>query len=642
MKRFASALLAALTMLAAPVRAASTPSQSAPTMTGADLDAFFAGLMPYAIHRGNIAGAVIVVVKGDRIIFSKGYGYADLAKRTPVIPDRTIFRPGSVSKTFTWTAVMQQVQAGKIDLDADVNRYLDFTIPPKYGKPITMRNLMTHTPGFGEVVRDLFVEHPSDLYPLGDYLKAHIPDRIFPPGTVIAYSNYGAALAGYIVQRVSGEPFDQYIARHILQPLHMDDSTFVQPLPTNLAPLMAKGYVTASRGKAEPFELVEGAPAGALSATGTDMAHFMIAYLNGGRYDGAAILEPKTIDEMFTLQMAPAPGMNGFGLGFYQENRNGQIIYAHAGDTDVFHSDLHLLPKQHVGIFMSFNSAGDAGAVEDVRTHLFRAFLDRYFPYSPPQEKTVADPQRDAARVAGWYQTSRRADRALLPFYALAQVNVSARGDGTIEVSMLKDLAGAPLRWREVGPLYYRQVDGQAHLKFTADENGRILSWTSDAFIPVFIFQRVDGLTSLGSLKLLFPCFVAVLVLSLLIRLGAWIARRRLGLRLELTRSERWVHLAARIGAIALLAVPVGWLLVLSNEAAILNPSIVGKMIVMYLLGVIAILGGIAIVTETVMRVRRGPGGWLVRSGEIVVALAAVYGIWFISAFGLVNFVTNF
>jgi CubicO group peptidase (beta-lactamase class C family) len=634
-----------LTLLAlniAPLQAGAAPAQTAPTLTTQDLGAFFAGLMPYAIHRGNIAGAVIVVVKGDRIIFSNGYGYADVVKRTPVIPDRTIFRPGSVSKTFTWTAVMQQVQAGKIDLDADVNRYLDFTIPPKYGKPVTMRDLMTHTPGFGEVVRDLFVEKPSQLYPLGDYLKAHIPDRIFPPGTVIAYSNYGAVLAGYIVQRVSGEPFDEYIARHIFKPLHMDHSTFVQPLPANLAPLIAKGYVTASSEKPEPFELVEGAPAGALSATGTDMAHFMIAYLNGGRYDDATILAPKTIDEMFTLQHAPAPGMNGFGLGFYQENRNGQIIYAHAGDTDVFHSDLHLLPKQHVGVFMSFNSAGDAGAVEDVRTHIFRAFLDRYFPYSPSPEKTVADPQRDAARVAGWYETSRRGDRALLPFYALAQVNVSARSDGTIEVSMLKNLAGVPLRWREVGPLYYRQVDGQSHLKFTADQNGRILSWTSDAFIPVFIFQRVDGLKSMGSLKLLFPCFIAVFVLSLLIRLGAWIARRRLGLHLELTRTQRWVHLAARIGAIALLAVPAGWLLVLSNEAAILNPSIVGKMIVMYLLGVIAILGGIAIVAETVMRVRRGPGGWLVRSGEIVVAAAAVYGIWFISAFGLVNFVTNF
>ncbi len=640
--RFVLALAVILSVLAGPIQAATTQPQAAPPLAASDLQPFFDGLVPYAIRRGDIAGAGIVVVKDGKIVLAKGYGYANVAKRLPVVPDKTLFRPGSVSKLFTWTAVMQLVQDGKLNLDTDVNTYLDFKIPPKFGKPITLRNLMTHTGGFEEVVRDLLVEQKSQLFPMRAYLIERMPGRIFPPGEVIAYSNYGATLAGYIVQRVSGEPYDDYIENHIFKPLRMAHSTFVQPPPGNLALMLANGYQTASSDKPAPFEFIEAAPAGAASATITDMAHFMIAYLQGGRYDGGTILRPATIKEMFTLQVAPAPGMNGYDLGFYQENRNGQVIVGHGGDTNVFHSDLHLIPNSHVGIYMSFNSAGKDGAVEKVRTEIFRRFLDRYYPYKPPAEATVPNPQRDASRVAGWYQSSRRIDRALQFLYALGQTSVSARPDGTVEVSMLTDLADNPLRWREVGPLYYRQVNGQAHLKFTTDANGRVVSWTSDDFIPVFIFQRVDGLKALGALKTMLTCFIAVLVISLLIRLGAWIARRRLRLRLELPKNERWIHLAARIGAVAFLVALVAWAAVLSDSNALLESSFVNKLILLYVLGLIAILGGVAMILEAILRVMHGPGGWFVRTGEIVVGLAAVYGIWFFLTFGLASFVTNF
>ncbi len=647
MNRLASALLAALLLLpAAPVLAATAAApagtaHAVPAMTSQDLGTFLDGLVPYAIRRAGIAGAVIVVVKNGKVLLSKGYGYADVAKQSPVIPDRTIFRPGSISKLFTWTSVMQLVQAGKLNLDTDVNHYIDFTIPPKYGKPITLRDLMTHSGGFEDTGRDLFVKHKNQLYPLDRYLKERLPARIFPPGTTIAYSNYGATLAGYIVQRVSGEPFDQYVARHIFAPLHMDHSSFAQPLPPRLAALMSTGYNVAS-GTPVPFEYVEAAPAGALSSTGTDMAKFMLAYLGGGRYDGGTILDPRTVRQMFTLQLAPAPGMNGFDLGFYQENRNGLQIVGHAGDTNAFHSDLHLLLQKHIGIFMSLNSAGHNGAAEDVRVRIFRAILDRYFPYTAPQEKTVADPAPDAARVAGWYLTSRREETALSFLYALGQVQVTKNDDGTIEVSMLKGPAQNLLRWREVGPLYYREVGGQAHLKFTADASGHVLSWTTDSFIPVFIFQRVNGLTALGTLKPMLTAFICILVLSLLIRLGSWIARRRLGLRLELTKNERRLHLAARIGAITFLVILAGWVVTFSLQDALSSAAVVNIMLMLYTIGVIGILGGLAIIAESVVRVAHGPGGWLVRSGEIVVGIAALYGIWFIFAFGLANFATNF
>lgn len=611
-------------------------------MTNADLGAFFDGLVPYAIRRGDIAGAVVVVVKDGKIVFTHGYGYADVKQRTPVDPARTLFRPGSVSKLFTWTAVMQLVQAGKLNLDADINTYLDFKIPPKFGAPITLRDVMTHTPGFAETIRDLLVEKKSQTYPIREYLIKRMPDRIFPPGKVIAYSNYGATLAGYIVQRISGEPFDTYVQRHIFAPLQMKDSSFQQPLPPNLAPLMASGYSVASSDKAVPFEFVEAAPAGASSSTAVDMAHFMLAYLDGGRYGNGVILSPATIRQMFTRQIEPAPHMNGFDLGFYQENRNGLMIVGHGGDTNVFHSDLHLLPKQHVGVFMSFNSAGKAGAVEQVRTQIFREFITRYFPYEPRHDPAVAYAKRDASRVAGAYQSSRREDRALSLVYALGQSVVSARPDGTIQVSDLTNLAGVPMHWREIGPLYYQQADGQSHLSFNTDSHGNVISYATDDLPPVMIFQRVNGLKAITALKTMLLVFLCILIISLLIRLGAWIARRKLHLRLELTPAERWIHLAARIGAILFLLTLGGWVVMLSNPDALLSPSLPTIVIVLYVFGVLAILGGIAMIAETALRVAHGPGGWLVRSGEIVVALAAIYGIWLFLAFGLANFVTNF
>lgn len=647
MKRVVGSFIAAAVLFAQPaaVLAAApqaAPSAAAPGMTNADLAAFFDGLVPYAIRRGDIAGGVVVVVKDGGIVFSHGYGYADVKKRTPVNPARTLFRPGSVSKLFTWTAVMQLVQAGKLNLDADVNTYLDFKIPPKFGAPITLRDLMTHTPGFAETIRDLIVKKESQTYPIREYLIKRMPPRIFPPGKVIAYSNYGATLAGYIVQRVSGEPFDTYVQRHIFAPLEMKDSSFQQPLPPNLAPLMASGYEVASSDKAVPFEFVEASPAGASTSTAIDMAHFMLAYLNGGRYGNGTILSPATIREMFTRQISPAPHMNGFDLGFYQENRNGLTIVGHGGDTGVFHSDLHLLPKQHVGVFMSFNSAGKAGAVEQVRTQIFREFLTRYFPYQPPADPAAASAKRDAARVSGSYQSSRREDRALSLVYALGQSVVSAQADGTIAVSDLTNLAGVPIRWREVGPLYYQQSNGQSHLSFNTDAHGNVISYATDDLPPVMIFQRVNGLKAITALKTMLLCFLAILIVSLLIRLGGWIARRTLHLRLDLTPREQWIHLAARVGAILFLGTLGGWVALLSNENALLSPSLVPIVIVLYAIGVIAILGGIAMIAETVLRVAHGPGGWLVRSGEIVVALAAIYGIWLFLAFGLVNFVTNF
>src|SRR2546430_4169928 len=247
-------------------------------LSQSDVEAFLDGMIPLQLAREDIAGAVISVVKDGKVLFARGYGYSNVEKRTPVSADSTLFRPGSISKLFNWTGIMQQVELGKVDLDRDVNDYLDFKIPPTYPKPITLRNIMAHTPGFEETVQELFVPAASDLTPLDEYLKKHLPVRIFPPGTTPAYSNYATTLAGYILQRVSGEPFDTYIEHHIFQPLELSHCTTRQPLPDALKPLTSSGYDVASE-PAKPVEFVEAAPAGSSSVSGADMQHFMIAHL---------------------------------------------------------------------------------------------------------------------------------------------------------------------------------------------------------------------------------------------------------------------------------------------------------------------------------------------------------------------------
>jgi CubicO group peptidase (beta-lactamase class C family) len=583
------------------------------------------------------------VVADGHLLFARGYGFADMKTRRPIVAAQSLFRAGSVSKLFTWTAVMQLVQAGKLDLDRDINSYLDFKVPEPFGRPITLRDAMTHSTGFEDAVTDLFVNEASQLYPLRKFLLQHMPPLLHPPGEVVAYSNYATALAGYIVQRISGEPYDEYISRHILLPLGMTDSTFQQPLPPRMQPFMATGYRLSSDDDPVPFEYVEAAPAGALTTTVTDMARFMLAQLGGGSLDGTQILEPATVREMHTPQGRPLSGMNSMDLGFYDENRNGLRIVGHAGDTGAFHSDMHLLLDRNVGFFIMLNSTGTGGAADDVRVAIFRAFLDRYFPYAPPVEATVRDASKDAARLTGFYASSRHT--ALRIFNALGQSSVTSIGDGQIETSALTQLSGVPKRWREIAPLTWREVNGQAHLRFVADKAGSVQYWISDGTIPVEINQRVHGLGESSLLHLLGGLFVTAVLLAVAMWVGGAIIRRRFRQPLELPRLEASLRVASRAGAAVYLLIIVGWLAFfasLTRIDAVVSGELLGWLIPLYILGVLAIIGSVAMIANAALRLRRGPGGTLARGGELILGLAGIYGIWGVMHLGLANFLVSF
>src|SRR5574342_1182188 len=200
----------------------------------AEMEAFLDELFGRHMEEYHIAGAAVSVVKDGALLFAKGYGYADLENGIPVDPEGTVFRLGSVTKLFTWTAVMQLAERGKLDLDADINKYLDFRIPDTYPEPITIKHLMTHTAGFEDRFFELMALDVDDLVPAREWLVSHMPARVRPPGDCAAYSNYGTSLAGYIVARISGQPYDQYIQEHILNPLGMAHSTARTPITPDL------------------------------------------------------------------------------------------------------------------------------------------------------------------------------------------------------------------------------------------------------------------------------------------------------------------------------------------------------------------------------------------------------------------------
>ena len=604
-------------------------------LTQTDLQAFLDGMMPLQLAREDIAGAVITVVKDGKPFLAKGYGYSNVEKKIPVSTDATLFRPGSISKLFNWTGIMQQVELGKLDLDRDVNDYLDFKIPQTYSKPITLRNIMTHTPGFEETEEELFVTDTAGLTPLDEYVKAHLPVRIFPPGTTPAYSNYATTLAGYILQRVSGEPFDDYIEHHVFQPLEMSHSTVRQPLPDNLKLLMSNGYDVASE-SAKPFEFVEAAPAGSSSVTGADMQHFMIAYLQDGRYAGTQILRPETAQLMHSRQFSNLPDLNGMALGFYEETRNGHRILGHAGDTEYFHSDLHLIPDAGIGFFISYNSAGK-GEIR-AREAVWHAFLDRYFPYDPPPLPVQATAAADARLVSGRYIVSRRSQTTILKVLnVLGQTNVSSGSDGTITVDSLKDLNGQPMKLQEIGPLMFRAVHGQDRVGFKRDPSGQLVLVTD---FPVFVFQHSPwNENSDWNLPLIIGAIVILLLTLLLWPIGALI-RRHYGQKLTLTHQERRLRLIVRLACLFDLLFLCGFAVFFTlaeKDIGMLSPRFNPLLRTIQIVGWLGIVGSL-VTMYNAFRSWRKQGHWLwSKLGDAVVALACVAFVWFVFTWNMLH-----
>lgn len=617
---------------ASPAELPKTPASTvAPVLTRADLEAWLDGYLPYALDNGDIAGAVVVVVKDGQVLLQKGYGYSDIEKRTPVDPETTLFRPGSVSKLFTWTAVMQLVEQGKLDLDADVNTYIDFKIPARDGKPMTLRQIMTHTTGLEEQIRGLITSRKDQIVPLGTALKYWVPERIHVPGATPAYSNYATALAGYIVQRISGEPFDAYIARHIFQPLGMAHSSFSQPLRPALLAKMSKGYSKASDGKAKDYEFISLAPAGSLAATGADMGRFMLAHLQDGAYGNARILGAETARKMHSTGQASVGPLNRMMLGFYETTVNGHRAIAHGGDTTLFHSDLELFLDDGIGIFVSMNSSGRDGATGVIRGALVRGFADRYLPgpEARPPSLDAAQAKLHAQQMAGHYDSSRRAQSNLLSLAnLLGQVKVIANEDGTISVPLAMGANGAPKKWREISPYLWQDVAGSDRL--AADVvDGHVVRFSMEPYAAIMVFERLSDWRAL-SLPLLVAS-LAVLLLTVLAWPLSALVRRYYGAPYALSGADARAHRLIRLTAlVVLLSVggALGFVVAMLGNLEMTGSGSDTWINLLRLFATVALPVGGAIAVWNASQVLRSRRRWLAKSWAVLLALSCLFLLW--------------
>jgi CubicO group peptidase (beta-lactamase class C family) len=623
-----------------------TPAEpaAAKQLTKDDVDAWLDGYLPYALSTGDIAGAVVAVVKDGQIVTERGFGYADVEHKKPVDPKLTLFRPGSVSKLFTWTAVMQLVEQGKLDLDADVNKYLDFQIPPRDGKPITLRNIMQHTAGFEEAIKYIITEDPNGPS-FEELVKRWTPARVFDAGTTPAYSNYATSLAGYIVERVSGEPFFDYLDKHVFAPLDMKHSTFRQPLPKDMEALMSNGYIQAS-GEAKKFEIVGPAPAGSLSSPGEDMAHFMIAHLQNGEYNGNRILKEETAKQMHDSPLTLFPQLNRMELGFFETNINGREVIAHLGDSQAFHTSLHLFLKENTGFYVAFNSAGKAGAAHPLRIALFRDFADRYFPGTPVTTRVDgATSAKHAQMMAGNWVGSRGSQTNFFSLIGMiGETKVSVGPKGELVVADLKGLNGVPSKWVETSPFIWQDADGHEQVAAKVVDD-HVVRWSFGLVAPFTVYDRPPASQSGAWLM---PCLY-ISLFALILTVIFWpvnaIVRRRFGQPLDLPYSAMRAYRAGKLGALLIVLGLLAWTFSVVLMFSDLNKTTAAFDPVLrfdQVFGFIAFIGGFLLTLWNLKAVWSGGRRWPAKLWSIVLVFSALIVLWIALVFHLIGWGVNY
>jgi len=607
----------------------------------AELEAFLDELMAKDMDEYHIAGAAVSVVKDGKLFFAKGYGYADLENKIPVDPEQTGFRIGSVTKLVTWTAVMQLVEREKLDLDVDINTYIDFRIPDTYPEPITLRHLLTHTSGFEQIHTDMLASDADELVPAREFLVSHMATRVRPPGICAGYSNYNADLAGYIVARVSGQPYDQYVKEHILDPLGMAHTTASSPMPPDLRRFASVGHTYADGAfQVYPYYMAQLAsvPGAAIHASATDMARFMIAHLQGGYYSDssiakARILEEATVTQMHSTLYTPDSRLMGVAYGFFDFSDNGQRAIGHSGGAPPMNSYFLLLPDQNLGIFVVYNSEG-GGDLTLQHLGFQRVFFDHYYP-APTVEPI--QPPADFAERAGHFVGSYRVtessystiEKAMGLFGAF---EISNPGDGTL----LFNMSGLEFRFVELEPLYFRQVDGPFSLTFREDDRGRITHIFTD-LTPMWSFERLSWYET--------PAFnmglalVSVLIFMSMIPVATIRAirnHRLSGNEKSASRGARganWIILA--ICFLNLLFVIGTILWGEQNLVPLFGVSTIYKFVLG--LGVLSAVLTVGALVYAVLAWKKGYWGVALRAYYSLVTIAAVAYVWFLNYWNLLG-----
>ena len=626
-----TALTVAMLLLTGTAHSQEPPQPSPALSDRQTLETFMDETMAKSLENDHIAGATVSIVKDGKVLFTKGYGYANPEAKQPVDPSQTVFRVGSLAKLFVGTAVMQLVGQGRLDLDADVNGYLSaFKIPPTYLEPITLRHLLTHTAGFEErLIGDERRRPENDIRPIADALPDLMPARMRPPGEIASYSNWGVTLAGHIVERVSGFPFADYAQRNIFAPLGMTHSTFQEPLPQHLEKDFAVGYHYQDGAFVpQDFEIIaDYGPAGALSSTGRDMAQFMIAHLQKGRLGNGRILSEDAAAEMHRRQFGNHPNLPGMAINFGLASREGSPMLQHSGATFVFHANLVLLPREDVGLFVAFNGPGSAG--DKVAT----AFIDRYGPASRP-----LDPEPPTGFVAhlgkytGTYRSNRLPWTRLQKVFHLHELTIHDTGRGTLFLGDLLSDTGNPDHGLElvgIEPDLFWNADNNLRVAFSEGSSGAIENLFLGASMPSF--HRIAWHET-------FHALVCAAVFSFLVFVVAVVRRTLLlvGGRRHPADAPHWIL----IGRYALTGLCMNWALfiagfttmVLTHEDPFHYPPGIEAMLVLPWVGAFLTVAAAVFVMNTWFRQY---GTRWARLGNTLIVLTSSVFLWFLDMWNI-------
>ena len=624
------ALLASLSLLTAcgSSSSASLPPREPPSgehqLTAEDVNAWLDGKLLDALKNEDIPGAVVSVVKDGQVVTTRGYGWADTGasggQPVAVDPQTSLFRVASISKIPTSIAAMQLVEQGKVDLDADISAYLDFEIERRFDEPLTLRNLLTHSAGFEESIR--MAQDETDLEA---YVKTNPPVQVFEPGSTPGYSNYGMALAGYIVQRVSGQPFETYVREHVLEPAGMTTSTYEQPLPKEMAGSLGPGYT--STGEEVPFALMGDFPADSLTVSAPDFAAFMNAQLSRS----PKLLREETWEQMWSPglgeeRLGNRAKAGEMGLGYFELSRHGRRIVEHSGDIPGWHSQFELYPEEKTGIFISYNGDGnDSDSSNNLREDLAQGFADRYFPGETVKASGSKDSAERARQVAGSYVPSR------VPWASFAAAWVPTLFPATIEQTGDGGLKDGKTQYVEVEPWVWRQVDGRS--AFAAQvEDGKVVSLSQGPALTLIPMTPVQQMLA----PVFGICLVLLLVVTVAWPIGALRRRRALARGREVGAPVSWLTRVARGGGAVALASQFTWIVILVVFAAV-QSSIVGYgslawvvpvvrgAQVLQALGVVAVIPAAA---DLVMSLRRRTGWRRITMSTVLLATLVALAWW--------------
>lgn len=478
---FAILPLGALKASALPVqdvRTASAPSPGPYSLSAGfrnEADALFEANM----EANHIPGAAVAIVQNGRIAFLAGYGYADLAHRTPVDPAHTPFRVASVSKALTIAAVLQLCESGQMQLEDDVNRHIEWALKNPFDEPIRIRHLLTHTDGFGTRDINTFSTTPENLRPLGELLQKELTPPVKEPGTAVVYGSFGTALAGHLVERASGMPFEKYMADYLFAPLGMERSSFAQVLPDFLAGDVATVYSyekKEGRYVPNPYLYLHTPPTGGLTTTALDMGRFLQALLNGG----APVLGMQSAGAMFQRQFSMHPALGGITYGFMEQNAGGERVLLRDGSGLGIRAQLCLLPEQNAGYFYVQNAGGD-GLLNEFN----KMFLEHFAAgaESPAEELGFVD----AKSYAGVYRAAAANEYTMVKFLEYlftGNLRVSAADNGRLTITPLGlgDYLGgfeSESEWVGAGPLLFKEDGHERYIAFLQDEAGRVAALAS-------------------------------------------------------------------------------------------------------------------------------------------------------------------